>query len=157
MLITMCIYNGVSWKFDVLRRKRRVINFQRGNIPPSIESAEQSILTPSFALAETSAIQNDKTTSRLSRENIVLSASAYTGPEKTSSVNLPGVSLNFQKTVPAFQLESSKSVNGYDREEARFVFKDMSHDESIDELTSSKHMANIDGNNIEVKPGEYYQ
>lgn len=86
-----------------------------------------------------------------------MSASAYTGPEKTSSTNLPGVSLNFQKTVPAFQLESSKSVSGYEGEETRFVFKDMSRDESIDELTSSKHVANIDGNNIEVKPGEYYQ
>ncbi|XP_032675585.1 uncharacterized protein LOC116846171 [Odontomachus brunneus] len=114
-------------------------------------------LTILALLFEALAIQNDKTSSRLSRENIVLSASAYTGPEKTFSTNLPGVSLNFQKTVPAFQLESSKSVNGYEGEKTRFVFKDMSRDEFIDELTSSKHVANIDGNNIEVKPGEYYQ
>ncbi|EFN80218.1 63 kDa sperm flagellar membrane protein [Harpegnathos saltator] len=59
--------------------------------------------------------------------------------------------------MPAFQLESSKSVNGYDSEETRFVFTDASRDEPIDELTSSKHVAHIDGNNIEVKPGEYYQ
>ncbi|XP_014474170.1 PREDICTED: uncharacterized protein LOC106744187, partial [Dinoponera quadriceps] len=108
-------------------------------------------------LLSTSAIQNDRTSSRVSREDVVLSASAYTGPEKTSSASQPRESVNFQKTVPAFQLESSKSTNGYDREETRFVFRDTSRDESIDELTSSKHVAHIDGNNIEVKPGEYYQ
>lgn len=119
---------------------------------------EQLTLTLSFAFAEALAIQNDKTSSRVSRTNIVLSASAYTGPEKTSSANQPGGSLDFQKTVPAIQLESSKSVNDYDKEEpVRFVFRDTSHDESIDELTSSKHVAHIDGNNIEVKPGETFQ
>lgn len=89
----------------------------------------------------------------MSRENIVLSASAYTGPEKTSSGSQPDESRTFQRTVPAFQLESSK--NDHDREKTRIVFKD--HDESIDELTSSKHVAHIDGNNIEAKAGEYYQ
>lgn len=85
----------------------------------------------------------------------MLSASAYTGPEKTSSENQPDESRTFQRTVPAFQLESSK--NDYNREETRVVFKDAHRDESIDELTSSKHVAHIDGNNIEVKAGEYYQ
>jgi len=103
------------------------------------------------------AIQNDKTSSRMSRENIVLSASAYTGPEKTSSGSQPDESRTFQRTVPAFQLESSKSFNDYDREETTIVFKDTNRDESIDELTSSKHVAHIDGNNIEMKAGEYYQ
>lgn len=87
----------------------------------------------------------------------MLSASAYTGPEKTSSERQPDESRTFQKTMPAFQLESSKHVNDYDREESRIVFKDASRDESIDELTSSKHVAHIDGNNIEAKAGEYYQ
>lgn len=87
----------------------------------------------------------------------MLSASAYTGPEKTSSANRPNKSLTFQRTVPAFQLESSRSVNDHDGEAARFVFKDTSRDEHIDELMSSKHVAHIDGNNIEVKAGEYYQ
>lgn len=109
-----------------------------------------------LALSGVLAIQNDKTSSRMSRENIVLSASAYTGPEKTSSRSHPDESWTFQRTVPAFQLESSKNVNDYDREETRIVFKDTSHDESINELTSSKHVAHIDGNNIETKAGEYY-
>ncbi|XP_071635269.1 uncharacterized protein Pwn [Temnothorax longispinosus] len=109
-----------------------------------------------LALSGVSAIQNDKTSSRVSRDNIVLSANAYTGPEKTSSGSQPDESRTFQRTVPAFQLESSKNVNDYDREETRLVFKDTSRDESIDELTSSKHVAHIDGNNIEAKAGEYY-
>lgn len=116
-------------------------------------------LTLTFILfADVLAIQNDKTSSRMSRENIVLSASAYTGPEKTSSENQPDESWTFQRTVPAFQLESSRNVNEYDREETRVAFKDTNHDEStLDELTSSKHVAHIDGNNIEAKAGEYYQ
>ena len=110
-----------------------------------------------LALSGVLAIQNDKTSSRASRENIVLSASAYTGPEKTSSDSQSDESLTFQRTVPVFQLESSKSVNDYDGEQSRFVFRDTNRDEPIDELTSSKHVAHIDGNNIEVKAGEYYQ
>lgn len=109
------------------------------------------------SLAGVSAIQNDKTSSRTSQENIVLSASAYTGPEKTSSGSRADESQTFQRTIPAFHLESSKNVNDYDREETRIVFKDTNRDESIDELTSSKHVAHIDGNNIEAKAGEYYQ
>lgn len=108
-------------------------------------------------LAEVSAIQNDKTSSQVSRENIVLSASAYTGPEKTSSERQLDESLTFQRTAPTFQLESSKSVNIYEREEDKFAFRDTNRDETVDELTSSKHVDHIDGNNIEVKAGEYYQ
>ncbi|KAL6263147.1 hypothetical protein P5V15_005947 [Pogonomyrmex californicus] len=111
-----------------------------------------------LVLSDVLAIQNDKTSSRMSRENIVLSASAYTGPEKTSSGNQPDESWTFQRTVPAFQLESSRNVNEYDSEETRVAFKNANHDEStLDELTSSKHVAHIDGNNIEAKAGEYYQ
>ncbi|XP_025266984.1 uncharacterized protein LOC105249668 isoform X1 [Camponotus floridanus] len=110
-----------------------------------------------LALSGVLAIQNDKTSSRTSRENIVLSASAYTGPEKTSSDSQSDESLTFQRTVPAFQLESSKSIHDYDREQSRLVFKDANRNELIDELTSSKHVAHIDGNNIEVKAGEYYK
>ncbi|XP_020285249.1 uncharacterized protein LOC109855390 isoform X2 [Pseudomyrmex gracilis] len=109
-----------------------------------------------LALFGVSAIQNDRTSSHMSRENIVLSASAYTGPEKTSSRSQLDESLIFQRTVPAFQLESSKSVNNYDKEETRFTFKDTNRDEPIDELIPSKHVAHIDGNNIEVKAGEYF-
>jgi len=111
--------------------------------------------TSSLSFAGTLAIQNDKTSSsRASRENIVLSASTYAGPEKTFSKSRPGVSLTYQKTIPAFHLESSRSVNDH---EGRFAFTNTNRGESIDELTSSKHVAHIDGNNIEVKAGEYYQ
>ncbi|RLU26602.1 hypothetical protein DMN91_000398 [Ooceraea biroi] len=120
-----------------------------------MESVCGTVDTGSLLFAGTLAIQNDKTSSRASRENIVLSANAYTGPEKTSSKSRP-VTLTFQKTIPAFHLESSRSVSDHDREESRFVFTDTNR-ESIDELTSSKHVAHIDGNNIEVKAGEYYQ
>lgn len=90
----------------------------------------------------------------------MLSASAYTGPERTSSTSQPNRSPTFQKTVPAFQLESSRSVNDYgdhDGEESKFVFQVTNRDEPIDELMSSKHVSHFDGNNIEVKTGEYYQ
>ena len=104
-----------------------------------------------------SAIQNDPTSSRSSQEDVILSASAYTGAERTSSVFHHDESPTFQKTVPAFQLESSKSINNYDKDDVRFETKNTMHEESIDELTSSKHVDHIDGNNIEVRPGEYYQ
>lgn len=94
----------------------------------------------------------------------MLSASGYTGPEKTSSrpASAKGqVSLTLQRTMPTFRLESSRSVSQHhDRDEGRFtVFTDTvaNRDEPIDELTASKHVAHIDGNNIEVKAGEYYQ
>ncbi|XP_017766796.1 PREDICTED: uncharacterized protein LOC108555573 [Eufriesea mexicana] len=103
-----------------------------------------------------SAIQNDQTSSRSSQEDIILSASGYTGPGRTSSVFHREDSPTFQRTVPAFQLESSKSVSHYDRDDVRFESTNARHEEPIDEFTSSKHVDHIDGNNIEVKPGEYY-
>ena len=87
---------------------------------------------------------------------MVLSASAFTGPERTSDVLQQEASSNLQRTFPALQLESSKSISDYDRIEETPVFKSFSTDEPIDILTSSKHVNQIDGNNIEVKPGEYY-
>lgn len=92
---------------------------------------------------------------------MILSGSAYTGPERTSNAfQHRDKSPSFQRTAPAFQLESSKSINNYDKEEVGFERMRNSRDEeeeSIDELTSSKHVDHIDGNNIEVKPGEYYR
>ncbi|KZC07115.1 63 kDa sperm flagellar membrane protein, partial [Dufourea novaeangliae] len=92
-----------------------------------------------------------------SQEDIILSGSAYTGPERTSNVYHRDGSPTFQRTVPAFQLESSKSVHGFDKNDVRFE-DNTGQEEAIDELTtSSKHVDHIDGNNIEVKPGEYYR
>ncbi|XP_076241034.1 calcium-binding EGF-like domain-containing protein pawn [Calliopsis andreniformis] len=107
-------------------------------------------------LAGVLAIQNDPTSSRSSKEDVILSASAYMGPERTSSVFHRDGSPTFQRTVPAFQLESSKSIDNFDKNDVRFEDEDTGLDEAIDELTSSKHVDQIDGNNIEVKPGEYY-
>lgn len=114
-------------------------------------------LSIQILLLGVSAIQNDPTSSRSSQEDMILSGSAYTGPERTSNAFHRDKSPTFQRTAPAFQLESSKSMNNYDKEEVRFEVRNTRHeDESIDELTSSKHVDHIDGNNIEVKPGEYY-
>ncbi|XP_076679014.1 calcium-binding EGF-like domain-containing protein pawn isoform X2 [Andrena cerasifolii] len=111
-----------------------------------------SLLTVAGVLA----IQNDPTSSRSSQEDLILSASAYTGAERTSSVFQRDGSPTFQRTVPAFQLESSKSVDHIDKNDVRFEYGDTRLVEAIDELTSSKHVDHFDGNNIEVKPGEYY-
>ena len=102
------------------------------------------------------SIQNDPTRSKASQENMVLSASAFSGPERTSGALRHEASLNFQRTLPALHLESSRSTNDNDRKETLYVEKRFSTDEPIDVLTSSKHVNQIDGNNIEVKPGEYY-
>ncbi|XP_051175207.1 uncharacterized protein LOC127290466 isoform X2 [Leptopilina boulardi] len=102
------------------------------------------------------SIQNDPTLSKSWLESTILSASAFTGAERTSSDSKNIESLNVQRTLPAFQLESSKSVIDLDLEETRHVKKDLSTSEPIDVLTSSKFVNHIDGNNIEVKPGDYY-
>ncbi|KAG7189129.1 hypothetical protein KM043_008697 [Ampulex compressa] len=103
------------------------------------------------------AIQNDQTTSRSSQKEIALSASAYTGVDSTSSESRQDGSYVFQKTAPTFQLESSKSVDILDRDETNFHTERPANEETMDELTSSKVVDQIDGNNIEVKPSEYYR
>ncbi|XP_076230306.1 calcium-binding EGF-like domain-containing protein pawn [Nomia melanderi] len=108
-----------------------------------------------LAFVGVSAIQNDRTSSRSSREDIILSGSEYREPERTSSVFHRDGSPTFQRTIPALQLESSKSVAGFEKNDVRF--EGTGHGEAIDELTSSKHVDQIDGNNIEVKPAEYYR
>nr|XP_050844801.1 uncharacterized protein LOC127061661 [Vespula vulgaris] len=114
-----------------------------------------SALTILLLTAATLAIQNDRTSSRSSQDDPVLSASSYTGPQRTTlSSDRRDESLTFQRTSPAFRLETSKSVYSYDNK------NDMrgSHsEEPIDQLTSSKHVDHIDGNNIELKSGEYYR
>ncbi|XP_003704326.2 calcium-binding EGF-like domain-containing protein pawn isoform X1 [Megachile rotundata] len=123
---------------------------------PELGGSKVLVILSLLVLLGVSAIQNDRTSSRSSQEDIILSASSYTGPERTSSVSHRDESPIFQRTVPAFQLESSKSINSYDKDEIKFEERNTRHDISIDELTSSKHVDHIDGNNIEVKPGEYY-
>ncbi|XP_043262800.1 uncharacterized protein LOC122403373 [Colletes gigas] len=103
-------------------------------------------------------IQNNRTSSRSSQEVTVASSDTQRYPnwEKTSNVLHRDGSPTFQRTVPAFQLESSRSVDNFDKNEVRFEDEDTRHVEAMDELTSSKYIDHIDGNNIEVKPDKYY-
>ncbi|XP_043288768.1 uncharacterized protein pwn isoform X2 [Venturia canescens] len=106
----------------------------------------------------TSSIQNDPTPLRSSDET-VLSASSYSGPLKTSAdERVEGVS-HFRTFQPTIQLQTSRSVEtSHDNDYETFAFKVTNPDESsLDSLTSSKHVEHFDGNNIEVKPGEYYR
>ena len=129
-----------------------------------------------FTCTGTSAIQNDQTRSKSSLEDVVLSASAYSGPEKTVQ-DLDAGSLNFQTTPDAFKLDSSRrSFSDIDKDEnydenheiidrTRFKAYNNNNEATItlaaepidDALTSSKLIDQIDGNQIEVKPGEYYR
>lgn len=102
------------------------------------------------------SIQNDPTRSKSSQESMVSSASAFSDPERTYDVLQHEYSSSLQRTFPALQLESSKSASDYDKEETLYIKKSFSTDEPIDVLTSLKHINQIDGNNLEVKPGEYY-
>lgn len=101
-------------------------------------------------------IQNDPTRSESSIKDTILSANAFTGPEKTLVGSRHEAFFNLQRTLPAHQLESSKSVSDDDREETQYTEIKFNTEEPFDALTSSKHVNQIDGNNIEVKPGEYY-
>lgn len=108
-------------------------------------------------LSGTLAIRNDRTSSRSrsSQDDPVLSASSYAGPQRTTlSSDRHDESLTFQRTSPAFRLETSKSVYSYDNKNE---IREYRSEEPIDQLTSSKHVDHIDGNNIEVKSGEYYR
>lgn len=106
-------------------------------------------------LSGTLAIRNDRTSSRSSKDDPVLSASSYAGPQRTTlSSDRRDESLTFQRTSPAFRLETSKSVYSYDNKNE---IRESRSEEPIDQLTSSKHVDHIDGNNIEVKSGEYYR
>lgn len=77
------------------------------------------------------------------------------GPQRTTlSSDRRDESLTFHRTSPAFRLETSKSVYSYDNKNE---IRESRSEEPIDQLTSSKHVDHIDGNNIEVKSGEYYR
>ncbi|XP_023288745.1 uncharacterized protein LOC105702468, partial [Orussus abietinus] len=99
------------------------------------------------------AIQSQRTSSRTSQD-IVLSSSAYSSPERTQEM-LQGGSRDFQRTFPALHLEASRDNS--QNEEIPLASKRIYFKESIDDLTSSKHMDHLEGNNIEVRPGEYYR
>ncbi|XP_014208200.1 uncharacterized protein LOC106639211 [Copidosoma floridanum] len=119
-------------------------------------------------------IQNDRTGRRASpTDDPVLSASSYA--ERTSDEQLQSHgSSSLQRTSDALRLESSRSVLDNDDNEPELeldatkypsslgraepvtttTFND---EQAVDALTSSKLIDQIDGNQIEVKPGEYYR
>lgn len=97
------------------------------------------------------AIQNEPTSSKLSNDDVQLSASSFT-PEKTkvyNNKNINDVMKNFATSKVPFLLESS---NNFD------INYDSQSDISLDEqATASKNVKDIDENNIESKPGDYFE
>ncbi|XP_015609359.1 uncharacterized protein LOC107274607 isoform X2 [Cephus cinctus] len=105
-----------------------------------------------------SAIQTDRTSLRSARDYTVLGApSVYSAHERTPVVFRADETSDFQRTLPTLHLESSKSLDDVERDETHYVTRSKGPEEGIDVLTSSKHVDQIDGNNIEVKPGEYFR
>lgn len=105
------------------------------------------------------SIQNDPTSLRSSHGETILSASSYSGPLKTLSNEKVNGDLHFRTFQPTIHLQTSRSVDtSHDDDYETLEFKVTNPDESsLDSLTSSKHVEHFDGNNIEVKPGEYYR
>ncbi|XP_063978389.1 uncharacterized protein LOC135163117 [Diachasmimorpha longicaudata] len=111
--------------------------------------------------AGVTGIQNEPTSSRASREDVVLSASSF-APEKTTSFEPfregDKGSRDFVSTQPVIQLESSRSHGGGEKSTFKVRFEGRSHESPLDaEVTASKHVEHIDENHIEVKPPEYHE
>ncbi|KAF7992926.1 hypothetical protein HCN44_005707 [Aphidius gifuensis] len=96
-------------------------------------------------------IQNEPTSSKSSNDDVQLSASSFT-PEKTkdyNNKNINDVMNNFATSKIPFLLESSKNFD---------INYDSQSDISLDEqATASKNVKDIDENNIESKPGDYFE
>ncbi|KAK0084705.1 hypothetical protein PV325_006553 [Microctonus aethiopoides] len=114
------------------------------------------------------AIQNTPTSSKMSDNNVILSASSLAHDKtilssfslsKTKDSNIKELTSDFEITQPALQLESSRSMNSLDGDDADSIYKLTTHDGVLLDatITASKHVEHIDGNNIEVKPVEYYE
>lgn len=105
-------------------------------------------------------IQNTPTSSRsLSQDDVILSASSF-GADRTSVAgkNIDKSTKDFVSTKPVHQLESSRSLETLDKEDIDTTNQLTSPDGNFDPvITASKHIEHIEGNNIEVKPAEYYE
>lgn len=98
------------------------------------------------------AIRNEKTAQSSESDELVLSASSYLQQEKTDDQSQDAGVSTPQRT-PSLQLSESES---HTENTERYTFpKSSSTDESFDLLTASKHIDQIDGNNIESRSGDY--
>lgn len=107
------------------------------------------------------AIQNTPTYLVSSEDHVVLSASSfnhdktYSGPEKESEDELASSYKTIQSTV---QHKNSKNVESFKPEAEDVSVKEKNHDIRWNTvITASKYINEIDGNNIEVKPAEYFE
>lgn len=104
----------------------------------------------------TTAIQNEPTLAKSSRDDVQLSASSF-APEKTMILNKnhDDTVRNFKTTQLPIVLESSKSIETHD-DHSRLMDYEKQLDISLDErVTASKNIEHIDENNIESKYGDY--
>ncbi|KAH0554379.1 hypothetical protein KQX54_010176 [Cotesia glomerata] len=106
------------------------------------------------------AIQNTPTYLVSSEDHVVLSASSfnpdktYSGPEKESDDELASSYKTIQSTV---QHKNSKNVESFKPGVEDVSVKERNHDIGWNTvITASKYVNDIDGNNIEVKPAEYF-
>ncbi|CAD6239486.1 GSCOCG00008712001-RA-CDS [Cotesia congregata] len=106
------------------------------------------------------AIQNTPTYLVSSEDHVVLSASSfnhdktYSGPEKESEDELASNYKTIQSTV---QHKNSKNVENFKPGIEDVSVKERNHDIGWNTvITASKYVNDIDGNNIEVKPAEYF-
>lgn len=126
-----------------------------------------------ISIAGSLAAHNEQTRSKSSQEDIVLSASAISNPDKTFAGDYlqSAGSVNVRRTRDAVRLESSRSLGdrptddgsnhvteGTDNDERSYARNSVASEPLGDDvLTSSKLVDQIDGNQIEVKPGKYYR
>ncbi|XP_046473603.1 uncharacterized protein pwn [Neodiprion pinetum] len=104
------------------------------------------------------AVQNAPTSHFPESEKLVLSASSYPNREKTLNNLVHDASLSrLQRTNPALEFASSENVENTEGERFHTLSRNALPEESIDLLTASKHVNHIDGNNIEIKPGDYFR
>ncbi|XP_034940274.1 uncharacterized protein pwn isoform X2 [Chelonus insularis] len=106
-------------------------------------------------IMEVSAIRNTPTSSKSLSDDVILSASSF-HLDKTWSKEKNDKSMSeFETTHPTLQLQSSRSVERLDKIDTDSLKFTSLHSGLDAVATASKHVDDIDGNNIEVKPAEY--
>ncbi|XP_020709953.2 uncharacterized protein LOC105689295 [Athalia rosae] len=106
------------------------------------------------------AVENERTSQSSESGKLVLAASsAYFQREKTANGLSNDAPSRLQRTSPSLQLAGSENFHQENTETERAFPSSRSNfpDEPIDMLTASKHVDQIEGNNIEGKPGDYYR
>ncbi|XP_057329335.1 uncharacterized protein LOC130670138 [Microplitis mediator] len=115
-----------------------------------------------FALFQNLAvgvIQNTPTYLTPSQEDVVLSASLFNNdrtPLGSKKKIQDEFASNFETIQSTLQLKSSQTLESFKQEKVDSNFIETNHDSGWNNvITASKHIDDIDGNNIEVKPAEY--